>query len=606
MSKMGNKVTDAPLAPEGRMAEYVQKKKRHTLLRLVTYFKYYPWLTLVTLLLAAVSNFVVVAKPWILANIIDKNLKTGLNDMESIIRYALLYLAVILVGCGSDYLQSLMLSSLGQRIMHRLRTGLFSHIQHFSMGFFDRNSSGSILTRISSDVESLSDLYSSVLVSFVRDTLLIISVVYAMFTMNISLAGFSLLVIPVIAAATVGYRYASRRNYIKLKSMLSRLNGFLAENIIGMRIVQIFGREEHKKQEFHKLSKEYYRLGVIEIILNSLSSPLLNAIGNLSVAALVAFFAKDVLAGTLAVGVLYAFTDYIKQFTRPISRIAEQFTTIQSALISADRIFDMMDNQADQEDMESGRHIDSLKGDIEFQNVWFAYQGEHWVLKDVSFKIHAGQTVAFVGATGSGKTTIISLLARFYKIQKGRILIDGVDINEYNLSDLRRQVAVVMQDVFLFSGDINYNIRLNEEWITDEDVVQAATFVNANEFIEKLPDGYNQEVTERGSSFSAGQRQLIAFARAVAFKPSVLVLDEATANIDTETEAALKNALANASEGRTSIIIAHRLSTITGADCIFVMKNGQIRESGRHAELLEAKGIYAKLYELSQKTGEGL
>lgn len=595
-----------PLIQEGRMAEYIQKKKRHTLGRLIIYFKYYPGMTAITILLAIISNLVVVAKPFILAKVIDDNLQTGLNDMNSIVQYALLYLALVITGVVTDYSQSLMLSSLGQRIMHKLRTNLFTHVQHFSMGFFDHNSSGSILTRISSDVESLSDLYSNVIVSFVRDALLIVSVLYAMFAMNLQLATFSLTVIPVIFAVTVGYRYIARRNFIKIKSQLSKLNGFLAENIIGMRIVQIFGRQEHKKQEFHKLSREYYRLGVIEIVLNSLSNPLLNAIGNLSVAAMIAFFAKDALTGVLAVGILYAFTTYIKQFVGPISRIAEQFTTIQSALISADRIFDMVDNLQDQEDMGIGRRIQSLKGDIEFENVWFAYEGEHWVLKDISFKISAGQTAAFVGATGSGKTTIISLLARFYKIQQGRILIDGIDINEYNLSDLRRQVAVVMQDVFLFSGDISYNIRLNEERITNEEVVQAATFVSANEFIDKLPDRYDQVVSERGSSFSAGQRQLIAFARAVAFQPSVLVLDEATASIDTETEAMLKNALAKATSGRTSIIIAHRLSTITGADCIFVMKCGRIRESGKHSELMEKQGIYAKLYELSLKTGTGL
>lgn len=599
-------IDKAPLVQEGRMAEYIQKKKRYTLARLIVYFKYYPGMTALTVLIAIISNLVVVAKPFIIAKVIDDNLQTGLNDMNSIIGYALLFLAMVVLGVVADYSQSLMLSSLGQRIMHKLRTNLFTHVQHFSMGFFDRNSSGSILTRISSDVESLSDLYSNVIVSFVKDALLIVSVLYAMFAMSTKLATFSLTVIPVIFAVTLGYRYIARRNFIKIKGQLSKLNGFLAENIIGMRIVQIFGRQEPKKQEFHKLSREYYRLGVIEIILNSLSNPLLNAIGNLSVAALIAFFAKDALTGVLAVGILYAFTTYIKQFVGPISRIAEQFTTIQSALISADRIFDMVDNIDDQEDMECGKPVESLKGNIEFEHVWFAYQGEHWVLKDISFKIGAGQTAAFVGATGSGKTTIISLLARFYKIQKGRILIDGVDINDYNLSDLRRQVAVVMQDVFLFSGDINYNIRLNEEGISDEEVVQAATFVSANEFIDKLPGRYEQVVSERGNAFSAGQRQLIAFARAVAFRPSVLVLDEATANIDTETEAMLKNALVNATKDRTSIIIAHRLSTITSADCIFVMKCGRIREEGKHSELMQKQGIYAKLYDLSLKTGVGL
>ncbi len=585
----------------GRMAEYVQKKKRHTFRRLISYFRFYPGLTVATVLIAIVSNLAVVVKPWILAQVIDNNLREGSANLGNIALFAGFFLAATLVGVGADYAQSLLLASLGQRIMHRLRTGLFTHVQHFSMGFFDKNSSGSILTRISNDVESLSDLYSNVLVSFVKDILLIITVVYTMFALNVKLAAFSLTVIPLVALVSILYRHYARRNYIRLKTMLSRINSFLAENIIGMRIVQMFGREKYKNAEFTRMGGEYYRLGVVEILLNSLSAPLLNAIGNIAVAALFAFFAKDALFGLLSVGVLYAFTNYIKQFVQPISRMAEQFTTVQSSLISADRIFDIMDNHEDQEDVEDGLPLPTATGDIEFKNVWFAYNGEHWILKDISFHVKAGQTAAFVGATGSGKTTIISLLARFYNIQKGQILLDGVDIRNYRLSDLRRKVAVVMQDVFLFSGNIAYNIRLNEEAITDDAVVQAATFVSANTFIDKLPDKYEQVVSERGSAFSAGQRQLIAFARAIAFDPVVLVLDEATANIDTETELALKKAMSNASAGRTSLVIAHRLGTILDADCIFVLNKGKLMEYGTHAQLMAHPGIYAKLYELSLK-----
>lgn len=589
------KTTESERLPKGRMSEYEKKKRRHTLRRLLKYFKYFPWLTGGAVLLAILSNISITLKPYILKRVIDDNLMTGLNDYQSLMVWAGLYLGIILFGVVISYVQSIALVSLGQRIMHKLRTALFSKIQNMSMRFFDKNASGSILTRVSSDVESLSELFSDVIINFVSEFLLVINVISMMFILDGKLAVACMIIIPVVTVIALVYRYLARKIFIKIKAQLSRLNGFLAENIIGMRIVQMFGSQSKKYEQYDKLAKGYYKLSMMDMVLRSLSNPLLGLVGDIAVGVLIILYAKDVFAGVLLVGVLHAFTTYIKQFINPISRIAEQFTGIQSSLISAERIFDIIDNAADMEDIEIGDRVDKVRGEIEFKHVWFAYGEENWVLEDVSFKVMPGQTLAIVGDTGSGKTTVISLLARFYKIQKGEILIDGKNIETFNLSSLRRLVAVVMQDVFLFSGDIGYNIRLNEENISDEDVERAVRTVHANDFIQSLPSGIQSPVSERGSTFSAGQRQLIAFARAVAFEPRILVLDEATANIDSATEAALQNALTAVSTQRTTIIIAHRISTIMSSDMILVMRHGKIVQRGTHPQLIAESGHYADL-----------
>ena len=604
MKKTAQSSVVSPAVPEGRMAEYTQKKKRHTLWRLLKNFGYHKFLTALTLLFALVSSLIQVVKPYILKLVIDENLELGLNDLASIGKLAVLYFVVILLGSVCDYAQSITLASLGQRVMHRMRTNLFAHIQSQNMSFFDANSSGSLLTRVNSDVESLSDLFSSIIIQFIKDILIIFNICGAMLLLDVKLALWCFTCVPIVAVITFVYRNLSRKNFIKLKAQLSKMNGFLAENITGMKMVQIYCREQQKNDEFYAHGKEYYRLGIMEVLLNSLSNPLMTALANFATAVFISMFAPYVLGNTLDVGTLYAFTQYIKQFFGPIANLAEQFTSIQSALISADRIYDIVDKRDTMEDLEKGLPLESFSGHIEFKNVWFAYKKDNWVLKDVSFEINPGESVAFVGSTGSGKSTIISLLARFYEIQQGEILIDGVDIREYKLTDLRRCISVVQQDVFLFTGDVNYNIRLNEESITDDDIRRAVKLVSAESFINGLPNGLESHVSERGAEFSAGQRQLVAFARAVAVNPSVLVLDEATASIDTETEAALSQAMKAVSNDHTTITIAHRISTILNCDQIFVLDHGVIIERGNHEQLVARDGHYAELYRISLSAGE--
>ncbi|NSW89582.1 MAG: ABC transporter ATP-binding protein [Firmicutes bacterium] len=581
--------------------EYSLSKGKRTLFaRLLGYFIPYLPLMLLSILFAFLINGAVLIKPYIIKYVIDDYLAVGKNDPNVFMLMGLIYLGVVLLGAGFGYSQTYLLTYIGQKIMYDIRNQLFTHIQNMSMKFFDRNSSGRILTRVTNDVEALNEIFSGVLVNFIRDFIMIVGIIIAMFSMNKNLALLSICSVPLIAIITVIYRKAARKNFIKMKGLIARINGFLAENISGMKLVRIFHREKEKFEEFEKLDKEYFATSLREVILNSLCRPIVEIINTLTVALLIWYCSGRVTEGYLEIGVLYAFITYIRQFFGPINEISENYTSIQSALVSSERIFDILDNRELLEDIEGEKHIDKLRGEIEFKNVWFAYNEGEWVLKDVSFKIRQGETVAFVGATGSGKSTIINLMARFYNIQKGEILIDGINIKEYNLKDLRRQIAVVMQDVFLFSGDIKSNIRLKNSVITDDDIVYAAKLVCADKFIESLPNKYDEEVKERGCTFSAGQRQLISFARAVAFRPAVFVLDEATANIDTETETAIQSAMANISGGSTTIIIAHRLSTIRNADKIIVINKGRVEEMGTHEELLNKGGIYSQLYEKQQ------
>jgi len=573
-----------------------KKKKKVQVIRILKYFIPYIPLILLSLVFALLINVSVIVKPYIIKYIIDDHLAVGNYDMKVFRLAGIGYFLVVVLGAAFGYFETYILTYVGQKIMYDIRNQLFNHIQVMSMRFFDKNSSGRILTRVTNDVEALNELFSGMVVNIIRDFIMIVGIFAAMFTMNVTLTFITMISIPLIIIITYIYRKAARKNFLKMKSLIGRINGFLAENISGMRLVKIFFREKEKYEELLKLDKEYFATGLREVMLHGLGRPLMEIINTITIAFLIWYCTSKIGLNHIEVGVIYAFVTYSRQFFEPINDLADKYTSIQSALISAERIFEIMDNTEDEEDLDKGLRVETFKGRVEFKNVWFAYNEEEWVLKNVSFVIEPGESVAFVGPTGSGKSTIISLIARFYDIQKGQILIDGIDIREYNLRDLRRQISVVMQDVFLFSGDIKSNIKLKNNSITDDDIKRAAQLVSADKFIESLPGKYEEEVKERGATFSAGQRQLISFARAAAFKPSIFILDEATASIDTETEQAIQRAMSNISGGKTTIIIAHRLSTIKDCDKIIVIHKGKIREMGTHSQLLEKNGIYSQLY----------
>lgn len=522
-------------------------------------------------------------------------------DINGITKVSMLFLATIAIGFVFNYIQVFILYYTGQKIIFNMRKELFSHLQRLSLAFFDKNPVGRLVTRVTNDMENLNEMYTGVLVNLFKDVFMLVGIVVVMMKMNAKLALVSFTVIPLIIIAAAIFRVKARDAYRQVRVKLAKINATLSENISGMRIIQIFKKEDFKYDEFETINKEYWAASMKELFVFAVFRPSMDLIYSLALALLLWYGGVRVLGGTLAFGVLFAFVNYIDKFFRPIMDLTEKFNILQSAMASSERVFMLLDNDEAIKDAENPINPGKIKGEIEFKNVWFAYNEENWVLRDVSFKISPGETAAFVGATGAGKTSIISLISRLYDIQKGEILIDGKNIKEIDKYELRKQIGTVLQDVFLFTGDIAGNIRLNAENISDEKVKEVARYVNADKFIEKLPKGYHEEVKERGATLSAGQRQLLAFARALAFDPSVLVLDEATSNIDTETEILIQDAIKKVIKNRTTIVIAHRLSTIQHADKIIVLHKGKVREVGNHQELLEKKGMYYDLYLLQYK-----
>ena len=570
--------------------------KGNALLRLLSYMKpYLGWFLLCLALVLALTGFDLY-RPILIGDAIDLFETQGNYDV--IIDTAIKYGIVLALSFVFNLVQTWVLQKTGQRIILTVRKELYAHIQSLSCRYFDLTPVGKLVTRVTNDVEALNEMYSGILVRLFRNIVKIIGLAIVMLTMDLKLALISFVLLPVVAVLTVVFRKISRKTYRITRTRLTDLNTFLSENISGMRIIQIFGREERKSDEFNDRNYKYYRAFYREMLVFAIFRPLIYILSVLSLMLVLGVGSREVLGNVISIGTLYIFAQYIQSFFEPIQELAEQFSTLQSSLASAEKIFTIMDEDALVPEPGNPVVLPEIKGRIEFDHVWFAYDNENYVLRDVSFVIEPGQKVAFVGATGAGKSSILNLIGRYYDIQQGHIYIDGVDIRNISKKQLRSAIGQMQQDVFIFEGTVESNIRLYDEDITSEEVREAAEYVNASRFIEKLPNGYEEPVSERGSTFSAGERQLLSFARTLAHKPSILVMDEATANIDTETEALIQEALERLMKGRTTIMVAHRLSTIQHADCIMVMHKGKIRERGTHQELLAQNGIYKKLYEL--------
>lgn len=519
------------------------------------------------------------------------------NDFKGILKAGILFLLLLFSGFFLNLADTWLLQKMGQQIVYKLREETFTHIHSLSLSFFNITPVGKLVTRVSNDTEAVNELFSTILVKLFKNVVKIIGYAVVMLSINVKMAGISFLLLPLVAILTFVFRHLSRKAYQITRNKITELNTFLSEHISGMKLIQIFAREKEKYSEFEGKSMELYRANFREIMTFAIFRPSIYLVSVIAMILVIRTGSLSVLNGSLSLGTLFVFITYISSFFEPIQELSEQLGTLQSSIASAEKIFSVLDVKPEIVSPTDPAPVNIL-GEIEFRHVWFAYEEENYILKDVSFVIHPGEKAAFVGATGAGKSTILNLIGRYFDIQKGQILIDGIDIHEIDLDVLRGAIGQVQQDVFIFTGDIKSNISLNNEAISPDDVRRAAEIVNADPFIQKLPHGYDEPVTERGSTLSAGQRQLLSFARTLAYDPKILVLDEATANIDTETETLITQALARLMDGRTTIMVAHRLSTIQHADKIIVMHHGEIKESGTHQELLVKDGLYKKLYEL--------
>jgi ATP-binding cassette subfamily B protein len=554
------------------------------------------------IVLSMVVSALEAVRPYFTKIAVDVNIKN--HDEHGLLITALMFLSVLTLRGVMQYFNSYLTQWIGQRTIFDLRMELFRHLQNLSLKFYDRNPIGRLITRVTSDVEVLNDMFSSGIVMVFSDVFMIAGILWFMFSMNWQLALVSLSVLPFLFYGTFLFRKKAREAYRDVRIQIAKINTFMQEHITGMIVDQIFNREKKAYDQFTELNAAHRDANIRSIFYYAVFYPAVDIIGAVAVGLIVWYAGGKSLEGKVTIGTIMAFLQFNEMFWRPIRDLSEKYNIMQTAMASSERIFKLLDDQSILQNPKSAVSLSTMKGKVEFRNVWFAYSDEDWVLKNVSFTMQPGETVAFVGHTGAGKTTIISLLSRFYEIQKGEILIDDINIKDVNVGDLRSHIAVVLQDVFLFSGDVKGNISLGNEAIPFERVKAAAEFVGVDQFIQTMPRQYDEAVKERGSTLSVGQKQLLSFARALAYNPKILVLDEATSSVDTQTELLIQSAIKKLLAGRSSIVIAHRLSTIQSADKIIVMHKGEIRESGTHQQLLALGGIYYKLYQLQYKEQE--
>ncbi|MEW8977854.1 MAG: ABC transporter ATP-binding protein [Symbiobacterium sp.] len=569
--------------------------------RLLSYARPHWKALLLCILMLGVSVGLDLLLPKLVQLAIDNYLVLGIDDpvaVEGLTRIALWLTVILVLGFVVSYGEVLLLQYTGQKIIYAIRKQLFGHLQRLHLQFFDTTPAGRLVTRVTNDTETLNEMYTSVLVNLFRDVFMLIGVAIMMISTHPKLAGVSLVLIPAVAYYTRFFATKARDAWREVRVRLARINAFVAEHVNGMRIVQLFAREAKTFAEFAQENEAYNQASWRQLMVWAVFRPILDLLANITIALVLWYGGLQALAGNLTPGVLLLFVTLARRFFEPLMQLAEKFNILQSAMASAERIFMLLDTKPAIVDPPNPKPLGRVSGEVEFQGVWFAYNEGEWVLKDVSFRAEPGQTIAFVGHTGAGKSSIISLLCRFYDVQKGRVLVNGIDVREVSTAELRRAIGLVAQDVFLFSGDIASNIRLGNREISDERIREAARAVGADEFIRELRLGYDEPVAERGATLSAGQRQLLSFARALAFDPPILVLDEATASVDSETEALIQRALKRLTAGRTTFIVAHRLSTIQHADKIIVLHKGRIHEQGTHEELIAKRGLYYKLWRL--------